>query len=253
MKYLDPKSDYLFKRLFAENPNLLMDLLNSILPLEDPITVIEYLPNELMPHEQDAKLSIVDVRCVDGFGRHFIVEMQMAFQTFLHKRMMYNAAKVLSRQLSKTQKYDEIGNVYTLCFIDEVAEKGIEDWFHHYVVTHKKYGERQMYGMEWFFIELGKWKKNSNFIQYEKQFLWLTFLSEPSKIPDMLSPAELAKFNEISDALDIVKATNFTEAQINGMEKYLDEVRSYQTAFAQAEKIKKEALEEGLKKDWSRD
>jgi predicted transposase/invertase (TIGR01784 family) len=136
MKYLDPKSDYLFKRLFAENPNLLIDLLNAVLPLEDPIANIEYLPNELTPHEQDAKLSIVDVRCVDGFGRHFIVEMQMAFQTFLHKRMMYNASKVLSRQLAKTQKYDEIGNVYTLCFIDEVAEKGIEDWFHHYVVMH---------------------------------------------------------------------------------------------------------------------
>lgn len=93
MKLLDPRSDFLFKRLFADNPRLLMDLLNATLPLENPITEIEYLPAELLPYERNSKLSIVDVRCSDMFGRHFIVEMQMAFQPFLHKRMMYNAAK----------------------------------------------------------------------------------------------------------------------------------------------------------------
>jgi predicted transposase/invertase (TIGR01784 family) len=79
MKLLDPRSDFLFKRLFADNPRLLMDLLNATLPLENPITEIEYLPAELLPYERNSKLSIVDVRCSDMFGRHFIVEMQMAF------------------------------------------------------------------------------------------------------------------------------------------------------------------------------
>ncbi len=243
MKLLDPKSDFLFKRLFADNPTLLIDLLNAILPLEDPITEIEYLPAELVPYERNSKLSIVDVRCSDAFGRHFIVEMQMAFQPFLHKRMLYNASKVLSRQLSQTQQYDEIGNVYTLCFIDQVAEKGIDEWFHHYVIKHKKYEERQMLGMEWFFIELGKWKKNFNFKNPERKSLWLTFLTQPSKILEMMTPAELAEFNEIREALDIVNASQYTEAQINGMEKYLDEVRSYHSGIAYA---KNEGIQEGV-------
>ena len=65
----------------------------------------------------------------------------------------------------------------------------------------------------------------------------------------MMSPTELAKFNEICDALDIVKASNYTEAQINGMEKYLDEVRSYNSGMAYAEKkgIEK-GIEKGMKK-----
>ena len=244
MKLLDPRSDFLFKRLFADNPNLLMDLLNATLPLEDPITKIEYLPAELLPYERNSKLTIVDVRCSDFNGRHFIVEMQMAFQPFLYKRMLYNASKVLSRQLSESQQYDEIGNVYTLCFIDEVAEKGIDDWFHHYIIKHKKHPERQMHGMEWFFIELGKWKKNFNFSQREKQSLWLTFLTQPSKILEMMTSTELAEFNEIRDALDIVNASKYTEAQINGMEKYLDEVRSYHSGIAYAEK---EGMEKAYK------
>ena len=69
----------------------------------------------------------------------------------------------------------------------------------------------------------------------------------------MMSPTELAKFNEICDALDIVKASNYTEAQINGMEKYLDEVRSYNSGMAYAEKkgIEKgfeKGIEKGMKK-----
>ena len=100
-----------------------------------------------------------------------------------------------------------------------------------------------MHGMEWFFIELGKWKKNFNFNQREKQFLWLTFLTQPSKILEMMTPTELAEFNEIRDALDIVNASKYTEGQINAMEKYLDEVRSYHSGISYA---KKEGIQEGV-------
>jgi hypothetical protein len=127
-----------------------------------------------------------------------------------------------------------------LCFIDEVAENGIDDWFHHYIIKYKKHPERQMHGMEWFFIELGNWEKNIYFNQREKQSLLLTFLTQPAKIMEMMTPAELVEFNEIKDALDIVNASKYTEAQINGMEKYLDEVRSYHSGIAYA---KKEGLE----------
>jgi DNA-binding NarL/FixJ family response regulator len=51
----------------------------------------------------------------------------------------------------------------------------------------------------------------------------------------MMTPAELAEFNEISYALEIVKASKYSEAQINGMEKYLDEVRTYHSGMAYAE------------------
>jgi hypothetical protein len=106
-----------------------------------------------------------------------------------------------------------------------------------------------MHGMEWFFIVLWKWKKNFNFSQLEKQSLWLTFLTQPAKILEMMTPAELAEFNEIKDALDIVNASKYTEAQINGMEKYLDEVRSYHSGISYAKKEGiQEAVEIGIEK-----
>lgn len=58
-----------------------------------------------------------------------------------------------------------------------------------------------------------------------------------------MTPTELAEFNEIRDALDIVNASKYTEGQINAMEKYLDEVRSYHSGISYA---KKEGIQEGV-------
>ena len=33
-KYLDPKADLTFKKVFGEHPDLVMSLLNALLPLE---------------------------------------------------------------------------------------------------------------------------------------------------------------------------------------------------------------------------
>ena len=68
MKYLDPKADLTFKRVFGEHPDLVMSLLNALLPISvgQEITDIEYLPAEIVPLRKN---SIVDVRCKDKFGR----------------------------------------------------------------------------------------------------------------------------------------------------------------------------------------
>lgn len=51
MMYLDPKADLTFKKIFAKHPDLLISLLNSLLPLsdEEQIVEIKYLPTELVP------------------------------------------------------------------------------------------------------------------------------------------------------------------------------------------------------------
>jgi predicted transposase/invertase (TIGR01784 family) len=77
-KYLDPKNDIPFKRVFGEHPELLRSFLNALMPFEPDqyIDSLEYLPAELVPDNPVKKNSIVDVRCIDNYGRQFIVEMQ---------------------------------------------------------------------------------------------------------------------------------------------------------------------------------
>jgi predicted transposase/invertase (TIGR01784 family) len=85
MKYLDPKNDVIFKKIFGQHPNILRSFLNSMLPLPErqEIVELEYLSSEMIPETYLEKFTSVDVRCKDKTGRQFLVEMQMnlAIQT----------------------------------------------------------------------------------------------------------------------------------------------------------------------------
>ena len=74
IKYLDPKNDVTFRKIFGEHPHLLISFLNNILPLPkgEKIVHIEYLDSELLPELPKWKRSIVDVRCIDSQERTLI-------------------------------------------------------------------------------------------------------------------------------------------------------------------------------------
>ena len=62
MRYLDPKADLTFKKVFGEHPDLIISFLNALLPFETPeeeITEVEYLPEELVPDNPMKKHIIV--------------------------------------------------------------------------------------------------------------------------------------------------------------------------------------------------
>ncbi len=64
-RFLDPKADITFKKVFGEHKNLVISLLNAMLPLDEgkQVESIEYLPPELVPRTPTGRNSIVDVRC----------------------------------------------------------------------------------------------------------------------------------------------------------------------------------------------
>ena len=70
-KYLDPKADVTFKKVFGEHKNLVISLLNALLPLDEgkQVESIEYLPSELVPRTSTSKNTIVNVRCEETGGR----------------------------------------------------------------------------------------------------------------------------------------------------------------------------------------
>jgi hypothetical protein len=51
MRYLDPKNDLTFKKIFGQHPHLLKSFLNALMPLKQgqQIVSLEYLPAELVP------------------------------------------------------------------------------------------------------------------------------------------------------------------------------------------------------------
>ena len=75
-----------------------MHLLNAFLPLQDPIVEVEYMLEELQTESDGYLMSIVDLRCHDGAGRHSILEMQMQKTPLFNRRGAMNACRIYNRQ-----------------------------------------------------------------------------------------------------------------------------------------------------------
>ena len=102
-RYLDPKADVVFKKIFGEHPTLLISFLNALLPLpsDSPIISLTYLPSEQVPAIPEFKRTIADVKCTDALGRIFIVEMQMNWTDSFKQRLLFGTSQAIVKQLEK--------------------------------------------------------------------------------------------------------------------------------------------------------
>jgi len=77
MNLLDPKNALIFKKLFAEAPDLLPALINAVRSEEAPIRVVEVLNPRIAPEELAGKFIVLDLLAQDGAGRRYNIEMQV--------------------------------------------------------------------------------------------------------------------------------------------------------------------------------
>ena len=116
----------------------------------------------MVPEIPVIKNSIVDVRCLDNAGRQFIVEMQMLWTDSFKKRVIYNASKVYTRQLDKGIEYKGLQPVYALSIVNEIFETNINEYYHHYILTHTKDSNKNIDDIQLIFVELPKFKAANN-------------------------------------------------------------------------------------------
>ena len=257
MKYLNPKADLTFKRVFGEHPDLVMSLLNALLPLKKgaEITEIEYLPAEMVPENPLRKYSIVDVRCKDKQGRQFLVEMQMLWSPEFYQRVLFNASKAYVRQLDKGETYELLQPVYSLNLVNDIFEPELEGYYHHYELVHVEHSDKVIDGLQLIFVELPKFTPH-NYAEKKMQVLWLRYLTEINERTREV-PEELLSNPEISKALTELEESAFTEEQLAGYEHFWDGISVEKTIYNSAirkglaegeAKGKAEGLAEGLAK-----
>ncbi len=224
-KYLDPKADVTFKKVFGEHKNLVISLLNALLPLDEgkKVESIEYLPSEMVPRTPTSKNTIVDVRCEETGGRKFIVEMQMNWTADFRERVLFNASKAYVRQLDKSEQYNLLQPVYALNFVNKVFEPDMEGYYHYYRMVHAQDSGKVLEGLHLVFIELPKFKAK-NLTERKMQVLWLRFLTEIDE-KSRIAPAELLENPQTSQALEILEESAYSEAEMLDYDRYWDQVR----------------------------
>ncbi len=91
MKFVDPKTDIAFKKIFGNNAHksILIEFLNEILELDYLIENVEIADTYQPPKIYGLKSTSLDIKAKDQSKREFLIEMQVAKETWFSQCAMF--------------------------------------------------------------------------------------------------------------------------------------------------------------------
>ncbi|MCX7120596.1 MAG: Rpn family recombination-promoting nuclease/putative transposase [Gammaproteobacteria bacterium] len=162
-KFLDPKNDFAFKRIFGaeRNKDILIHFINDMLNFtgDHKIQAVQFLKTNQDPNIACKKQSLLDVLCSDEHGRQYIVEMQVARTPGFEKRAQYYAAKAYSKQLYQGEDYDQLKAIIFLAITDYIMFPNKKAYKSDHVVLDKVDHSHDLKDFSFTFLELPKFNK----------------------------------------------------------------------------------------------
>ncbi len=163
-KYLDPKNDVAFKKIFGteKNKDILIHFLNDMITFKEngPIKSVDFLKTVQDPVTAAKKTSLVDILCKDENGNQYIVEMQVAKEKGFEKRAQYYASKAYITQAANGGTYQDLKEVIFLAISDFVMFPQKKEYKSDHVILDKKSHENDLKDFSFTFLELPKFNKD---------------------------------------------------------------------------------------------
>lgn len=134
-RYVDLLSNSGFKAVFGDrnNNDVVMSVINMLLPEGKQVKEIEYAPTEHQGQQEDNKEFRYDFMCRGVDGSFFIVEVQNNPEEFWFKRCVSYASRVYDRQNRRGEEYD-VPPVYLIGLMGiDVKHVNTELWRERYV------------------------------------------------------------------------------------------------------------------------
>ena len=232
-KYINPHTDFGFKRLFGSecNTELLISFLNTIFHGKQNIQKVTYINSESRP-------GFFVVRCENDKGEKFIVEMQNVYQEFFKDRTIYYSTFPIREQAQRGGDWDfHLNPVYTIGLLNFNFADGLENakrWHHEVklmeVDTHEVFYDKLTY----IYVEIPKFDKKESELEsmYDK---WMYVLKNLSNL--MQRPAALQErvFTRLFEQAEISK---FDKQELKLYEDSVNAYRDIVNAIRTAEKKK---------------
>jgi predicted transposase/invertase (TIGR01784 family) len=163
-KFLDPKNDVAFKKIFGteKNKDILIHFLNDMLNFNErpPIREVTFLKTVQDPETAAKKASLVDILCKDEKGHTYIVEMQVAKEKGFEKRAQYYASKAYISQANSGTKYHDLKEIIFLAICDFIMFGSKDEYKSDHVILDKKTHENDLKDFSFTFLELPKFNKD---------------------------------------------------------------------------------------------
>jgi len=238
-KFLDPKNDVAFKKVFGseKHKDILIHFINDILELKDnnQIKDVEYLSPIQDPEIAYKKQSIVDVLCKDKNGVQFIVEMQVAPTKGFQKRAQYYAAKAYSRQLNSGQnedgRYQNLKEVIFIAIADCIIFPDKSEYKSDHVILDKNNYDHDLQDFSFTFIELPKFKKET--IEELNSIVekWCFFFKNAAKTSEEDLKKLIGSDLVIEQAYDALSQFNWNEQELLAYDQEIKRIRDNRAAL----------------------
>jgi predicted transposase/invertase (TIGR01784 family) len=209
-KYINPFTDFGFKRLFGEEPNkdLLLDFLNEILKNQQgKIVDLTYLKTEKFGISEQDRRAIFDLYCENEKGEKFIVEMQKSKQNFFKDRSVYYSTFPIQEQAQKSDWNYELKAVYTIGILDFIfdSDKNESDKFRYDVKLQDIKTNKTFYDkLTFIYFEMPKFNKSID--ELESHFdKWLYILKNLHKLDRLPNKLQESVFERVFEVAEIAK------------------------------------------------
>ncbi|TVQ54145.1 MAG: Rpn family recombination-promoting nuclease/putative transposase [Spirulina sp. DLM2.Bin59] len=244
-KYINPFTDYGFKKLFGEEPNkdLLLDFLNELLRQEQgEITQLTYIKNEQIGTGELDRKAIFDLYCENERGEKFIVELQKSKQNFFKDRTLYYATFPIRDQVQRGPWDYQLKAVYAIALLDFIfdEDQGEQEKYRYDVKltdieTCKVFYDK----LTFIYLEMPKFNKTLEQLEtrFDKWLYVLRNLPNIETIPEVLQEAIFTKLFEVAEI------ARFTPQQVKFYEDSLKYYRDLQNSLDTA---RQEGIEEGI-------
>ncbi|MBO4816234.1 MAG: Rpn family recombination-promoting nuclease/putative transposase [Clostridia bacterium] len=185
-KLLDPKNDYVFKRIFGHtgNEEITKGLLQSIIP--DKIDKIELDSNPITEKDLlDDKVGILDIKAKLNDGNvNCDIEMQVVDQKDIEKRILFYWSKMYIQTLKVGEDYENLKRCIVILITDYDLDKlkEIPEYVTKWKIREEKYSKLVLTNdLELYIISLEK-AKNSTKNKKEELYNWLKFINNPKEV-----------------------------------------------------------------------
>lgn len=251
-KYINPFTDYGFKRLFGEEPNkeLLLDFLNELLKNEQGnITNLTYLKSDRLGSSEDDRKAIFDIYCENEDGEKFIVELQKTKQKFFKDRTVYYSTFPIREQAQRGSDWNfELKAVYTVAILDFIFDSGLEEpnKFRYDVKLTDTETCKIFYDkLTFIYLEMPKFNKPVELLEsrFDKWMYVIRNLNKLDRIPNELRESV---FEQLFEVAEIAK---FSKEEADA---YEDSLKSYRDLKNSLDAAYEEGIEKGeMKKEIS--
>lgn len=232
-KYINPYTDFGFKKLFGEegNKDLLIDFLNQLLPSHHQIQNLNFRNPEQLSDVSAERKAIFDIHCVAVSGERFIVEMQKAKVKYFKDRSLFYVSFPIREQAEKGEWNFKLQPIYFVAILDfEYDEEEERRKFRRDVSLKDQDGDLFFDKLHFRFLQMPLFQKQEHELvtKFDKWCYFLKNLENFDHIPNILNEPIFQK------AFETAELANLTVEQRDDYEQSLIHYRDLKSVLETA-------------------